>query len=73
MRVLSTSVRSLWMSALLVPVVRLVFLFTVHVQQICTTLQYCSTVREKGGHEPRTKFHLIYRIVSENRSPPIVG
>jgi len=54
----------LWCVSLFVPVVRLVFLFTAHVQQICTTVQYCSTVRKKGGHEPRTKFHLIYRISS---------
>jgi len=28
-----------------VPVVRLVFLFTAHVQQICTTAQYCAVVQ----------------------------
>jgi len=67
----SAALRCPWVRALLVPVVRVpscargppyVFFFTAHVQQICTTVRYCSTVRKKGGHEPRTKFHLIERM-----------
>jgi len=56
------ALRCPWLSALLMPVVRvpscargpvvrLVFLFTAHVQQICTTVRHCSTVRKEGGHQ----------------------
>jgi hypothetical protein len=57
-----------WCVSLLVPVVRLVFLFTAHVQQNCTTVQYCRYIKN-DDHEPRTtKFHLIY-VGSPSRKP----
>ena len=40
------------------PVVRLVFLFTAHVQQICTTTQSCRYIKN-DDHEPRTTNHQI--------------
>jgi len=51
-----------------VPVVRLVFLFTAHVQQNCTVL-YCTVVLyvrryiKNDDHQRTTKFHLIERIM----------
>ena len=60
------ALRCPWMSARLVPVVRVpscargppcVF-FLLHVKQICTTVQYCRYIKN-DDHEPRTtKFHL---------------
>jgi len=67
------ALRCPWMSALLVPVVRVpscacgppcVF-FTAHVQQICTTVQYCRYIKN-DDHQRTTKFHLIERI------PPVL-
>jgi len=66
-----TALRCPWVSALVLPVVRVPscargppdILFTVRVQQNCSMYcTVCSTVRKKGGHQPRTKFHLIERI-----------
>ena len=70
------ALRCPWMGALLVPVVRVpscargppCVLFTAHVQQICTTVQYCRCIKN-DDHEPRTtKFHLIY-VDSPCRKP----
>ena len=51
--------------SLLVPVVRLMFcLLHMYNRTVVCTVQYVrSTVRKKGGHQPRTKFHLIERMV----------
>jgi hypothetical protein len=49
-----------WCMSLLVPVVRLVFLFSAHLHMYNkSVLQYCRYIKN-DDHEPRTtKFHLI--------------
>ena len=50
-----------WCVSLPVPVVRLVFLFTAHVQLICTAVKYCRYIKN-DDHQRTTKFHLIERV-----------
>jgi len=64
------ALRCLWMSALVVPVVRLAFLFTANVQKNCATVHSTLGTKKNDDHERTTRpiFHIIYWIYGPGTS-----